>query len=118
MAYLAMAMSSKTMSNDSYLAIHPTKLIKTLLNAETYSAEELLASGFRRCGPFVAIGRPGEWLATSGADRMYVLDAEWQEVVQDYLKTSQAVILQPANSDGVQWEIEQVFARCLDKRSC
>jgi hypothetical protein len=98
-------------TNRFFVAIHPTKLVKTFLNAETYSAEELLATGFRRCGPFVAIGRPGEWLATSGADRMYVLDAEWQEVVQDYLKTSQAVILQPANSDGVQWEIEQVFAR-------
>ncbi len=94
-----------------FVAIHPTKLVKMFLNAETYSAEELLASGFRRCGPFVAIGRPGEFLATSGADRMYVPDAEWQKVVQDYLATSQAVILQPANTDGVQWEIEQVFAR-------
>jgi len=98
-------------SNLFAVSIHPTKLVKTLLNVETYSAEELLASGFRRCGPFVAIGRPGERLATSGADRMYVLDAEWQKVVLDYLGTSQAVILQPANTDGVQWEIEQVFAR-------
>ncbi len=91
--------------------VHPTKILKTFLNAETFTAEELLASGFRRCGPFVAIGRPGERLATSGPDLMYVPDADWQKVVLDYLEISQAVVLQPAKTDGVQWEIEQVFAR-------
>ena len=103
-------------TNRFIASIHPTKLVKTLINCETYSAEELLASGFRRCGPFVAIGRPGELLATTGADRMYVPDEEWQKVVLDYIEMSQAVILQPANTDGVQWEIEQVFARMPRQR--
>jgi hypothetical protein len=93
-----------------YWVVHPTKLAKMFLNAETHSAEQLLAASFRRCGPLVAIGRPGEKLATSGADRMYVPDAEWQETVLDYLAKSQAVVLQPAQTDGVRWEIEQVFA--------
>ncbi len=91
--------------------VHPVKLIKMFLNLETYTAEELLASAFRPCGPFVAIGRPGDYFATSGADRMYVDDAAWQDVVLDYLKTSQAVILQPAETDGVRWEMERVFAQ-------
>ena len=101
-----------------FVAIHPTKLVKTLLNAETYSAEELLASGFRRAGLSWRSDAPGNGSPRRARDRMYILDAEWQEVVQDYLKTSQAVILQPANSDGVQWEIEQVFARMPRNRSC
>jgi hypothetical protein len=89
--------------------IHPTVLLKTFLNAETYSAEELLRLAFRRFGPFVAIGRPGELLATSGADRMYVPDADWKTVVLDYLSKSTVVILQPSKTAGVRWEIEQVF---------
>jgi hypothetical protein len=89
--------------------VHPGKLIKLFLNRETYSAEELLGAAFRRCGPFVAIGRPGEVLATAGADRMYVPDEVWQRTVLDYLGESQSVVLQPAQSDGVRWEIEQVL---------
>ena len=42
---------------------------------------------------------------------MYVPDGEWQKIVLDYLDMSQAVVLQPAKSDGVRWEIETVFAR-------
>jgi hypothetical protein len=93
--------------------LHPVKLLKLFLNVETYSAEELLAKAFRPCGPFVAIGRPGEFLPTSGADRMYVPDEEWQQVVLDYLKASQAVVLQPARSEGVRWEMEKVFSLVL-----
>jgi hypothetical protein len=90
--------------------IHPAKLLRTFFNADTYSAEELLGAAFRRCGPFVAIGRPGERLTTPGADRMYVLDEEWQNIVLNYLKRCQAVVLQPAQSEGVHWEMEQIFA--------
>jgi hypothetical protein len=94
-----------------FLLLHPIKLIKLILNVESYTSEETFGAAFRRCGPFVAIGRPGETLLTPGADRMYVPDGEWQKTVLAYLELSQAVILQPARSDGVRWEIEQVFAR-------
>ena len=98
-------------ANFTVWIFHPIKIVKLFLNAETYSSEELLGAAFRWCGPFVAIGRPGEFLATSGADRIYVPDGEWQESVLGYLATSQAVILQPAKSDGVRWETEHVFAQ-------
>jgi membrane fusion protein (multidrug efflux system) len=42
---------------------------------------------------------------------MYVPDKEWQQVVLDYLGKFQAVVLQPAQTNGVRWEIEQVFSR-------
>jgi hypothetical protein len=88
---------------------HPGKLLRMLLDAERYSAEEVFAAAVRPCGPLVAIGRPGEWLATPGADRMYVPDEKWQRVVLDYLGRCQAVVLQPSNSEGIRWEVEQVF---------
>jgi len=64
---------------------HPIKLIKSSITLNTCSAEDVLVSGFRRLGPLIAIGRPREGLPTSGADRMYVPDAVWQEIVLDYL---------------------------------
>ena len=64
-----------------FLLLHPTRLIKLILNVESYTSEEQFGKAFRRCGPFVAIGRPGETLSTAGADRMYVDDDEWQRTV-------------------------------------
>jgi hypothetical protein len=96
---------------DSGPAIHRAKILRLLLNADSHSSEEVLAAAFRNYGPLVAIGRPGETLATAGADRMYVADDQWQTVVTDYLQRSQAVVLQPSQTDGVRWEIQQVLSR-------
>jgi hypothetical protein len=91
--------------------VHPVKLLRMFLNADRQLAEEVLAAAFRRCGPLVAVGRPGEWLATPGARRVYVPDEDWQRVVLDCLEGCQAVVLQPSMSEGVRWEMEQVFGR-------
>ena len=50
-------------------------------------------------------------LATPGADRMYVTETEWKQVVVSYLAKSQVVVLQPSKAEGVRWEIQQVFAK-------
>jgi hypothetical protein len=91
--------------------LHPIKLWRVFLNEDRASAEEVLACAFRHRGPLVAIGQPGERLATPGADRMYVSDDVWQQVVLDYLDRCQAVVCQPSNTEGILWEVEQVFAR-------
>lgn len=89
--------------------LHPGRLLRAFFNADRGSAEEVLAAAFRDVGPFVAIGRPGELLATPGADRMYVPDGRWQAVVTDHLARARAVVLQPSKSEGVRWEVRQVF---------
>jgi hypothetical protein len=91
--------------------IHPVKLSHMFFNRDQYTAEEILARAFTACGPFVAVGRPGERFATPGADRMYVTNEDWQRVVLDYLDRCRAVVLQPSGSEGVRWEVGQVFER-------
>jgi hypothetical protein len=91
--------------------VHPVLLARMAFKSEEYSAEELLVKAFNRIGPVVAIGQPGEQLQTPGADRMYVLDDDWQQVVLSYLNRCQAVLVQPSDSEGIRWEIEQVFKR-------
>lgn len=100
---------NRKMTQSILLPVHPVRLFKLLFNMDRYYSEELFSSVFREYGPVVAIGRPGEWFATAGSEKMYVGDSEWKQVVLDYLKQSQVVILQPSKSEGVRWEVEQVL---------
>jgi hypothetical protein len=86
---------------------YPVRWFRWFLGCPVETVEETLALGVSRVGPLVAIGQPGERYVTSGADRMYVSDDRWQEVVQSYVGRSFGVILQPSLTDGVLWEIEQ-----------
>jgi len=86
--------------------LYPVRAITLALGTARDTAEEQLASFFRKLGPFVAIGRPGEGLAEGGADRIYVGHDVWQEKVLSLLGRSACVILQPAETEGVWWEIE------------
>lgn len=88
---------------------HPIRWFRMFLGLPADTVEELLAIGVEKSGPLVAIGQPGETVATSGAHRMYVPDDAWQSVVREYLAKSAGVILQPASTDGVVWEIRRTF---------
>lgn len=84
---------------------HPVRLIRILFSWPVDTSEQQLELYFRKKGAFVAIGRPGEKIITSGANRMYVTNEEWQDVVLDYLNRSQLIVLQPNSTEGVWWEI-------------
>jgi len=114
-ADLASPTMKRSLGGMPFWVFHPIKLLRLFLNIDLHSAEELLAAAFRKCGPLIAIGRPGQPLATPGADRMYVPNRQWQQVVLDYLDLCQAVVLQPSNSEGIRWETEQAFTR-VDRR--
>jgi hypothetical protein len=86
---------------------HPLRVLRLLFSATADDSEEQMARFFRACGPFVAIGRPGESLSQGGAYRLYVGDDEWQKAVLDLLPAAQFTVLQPSLTPGVQWEIEQ-----------
>ncbi|MBI2513977.1 MAG: hypothetical protein HYV96_18555 [Opitutae bacterium] len=91
--------------------LHPLRVVRLFIGRSSDTAEEQLAGYFnRRIGPFVAIGKPGEHVATAGAARLYVGQGEWQAKVLELLEKSSAVVLQPAETEGVWWEI----ARCLE----
>jgi hypothetical protein len=88
---------------------HPVRLLKLMIDRPLDTSEEQMASFFARYGMFVAIGKPGEQFATTGAARMYVGNQEWQDVVKHLLRDSQVVLLQPSSTEGVWWEVEQTI---------
>jgi hypothetical protein len=73
------------------------------------SMEEQLSEVLAPIGPLIAVGNPGETLATPGAARAYVDDAHWHAVVRDWLDRTRLVIMLPGVSEGVRWEIAEVF---------
>ncbi|MEX0963772.1 MAG: hypothetical protein WDZ52_07005 [Pseudohongiellaceae bacterium] len=75
------------------------------------TSEQQLGHYLKRFGYFVAIGKPGEKIVTPGASRLYVTDEEWKQTVLDLMGESELVVLQPSRTDGVWWEVEQVFSK-------
>jgi hypothetical protein len=88
---------------------HPVRMIKLLIGRPLDSSEEQMSGFFTQFGMFVAIGKPGEEVATTGAARMYVGNDEWQSLVVDLLSTSQIVLLQPSSTQGVWWEVQKTI---------
>ena len=98
------------------LHFHPVRVLRILFGRSVDTSEEQLAMFFRQYGPFVAIGKPGENFASPGASRMYVTNEEWQNVVLEHLATSQVVLLQPAKTEGIWWEVEQTIGKVDPRR--
>lgn len=69
--------------------------------------EEQLAEGFNDLGPFIAIGKPGERLPQTGAARMYVANAEWQERVEQLMRDSRLVVFRAGKTPGFWWEVQR-----------
>ena len=90
--------------------LHPARILRIMFNWSADTTEEQIGLFMRGLGPFVAIGQPGEKFASPGASRMYVSNEEWQNVVDSYLSDSQIVVLQPASTEGIWWEVERVLS--------
>ena len=91
--------------------LQPLRLLRSLFGRVTPTTELQLAAFFSKLGPFIAIGKPSERLATIGADRDFVDQDKWQEVVLEYLERSRYVVLQAAGTQGFLWELRTVLTR-------
>jgi hypothetical protein len=89
--------------------VHPLRLLRLCFSRGTDTAEEQLSQFFRKRGPFIAIGRPGEFLAPGGASRVYLTNSQWQDRVRGWLMKADTIVLQPADTPGVWWEIQEVL---------
>jgi hypothetical protein len=88
---------------------NPVRLLRLLRAKSADTAEEQMAGFFRRFGPVIAIGRPGERLVHGGAQRIYATEETWRQEVRRLLAVAQTVVLQPAETEGVWWEIAEAL---------
>jgi hypothetical protein len=82
-----------------------TSLLEIMSNIQPANPEQAMIRVARRCGPVLAIGRPGERLPALGAARFYVSDELWQEKVADVATVAQLVVWASGTTQGLEWEI-------------
>ena len=63
---------------------------------------------FRKIGPYVALGKPGEELPELGSSKMYVPNAAWQERVRTLIGTSRLIVFQAGRTEGLRWELNEL----------
>ena len=97
-------------------AVHPLRLLRLFVGVTADTAEQSFVRYFRELGPIIAIGKPGERVAEIGAYREHVSDDVWQDVVLERLRECQGIIIQPAQSAGMAWELKTVFTNCPPER--
>jgi hypothetical protein len=88
--------------------LHPRSSAR---NSYRIRLEPNLALAVRKYGPFIAIGRPGERLATEGASRLYVADENWRDVVRAAIAEARTVIWQAGITENVLWELQSLVVR-------
>lgn len=83
----------------------PLRTIALALGRGSDTAEEQLVRALEPLGPMIAVGNPKEAFPTPGAARLYLGHAEWQERVTEMIREAALVIVQPAETEGVWWEM-------------
>ncbi len=70
--------------------------------------QDALGYLFRRIGPYIALGRPGEELPELGSHKIYVVHEVWQDTVRRYLAEARLVIFSAGKTEGLRWELGEV----------
>jgi hypothetical protein len=88
----------------------------TTVHPLTWSLEETTAESFADTCPVVTVGRPGDPMPPIGAVRVYCRhEADWRELVHGLLEHGGLIVLRPAASEGVQWELNEVLTGDRDR---
>jgi hypothetical protein len=75
-------------------------------NMVGYTFDEfLLEETTKRIGPFIALGKPGDYLPMTGAARSYVHDENWQVVIREYCQKASLIIFLESITEGAKWEL-------------
>jgi len=75
--------------------------------------QDALGYLFRRIGPYIALGRPGEELPELGSHKIYVVHEAWMDTVRRYLAGARLVIFSAGKTEGLRWELGEVV-RAVD----
>lgn len=67
--------------------------------------EQYLSNAIQQqIGPFVALGDPLDYVPPEGAARVYESDDDWKAWFVDLARRASCIIIQPGDSQGLQWE--------------
>jgi hypothetical protein len=70
--------------------------------------QDALGFVFRKVGPYIALGKPGEKLPELGSSKIYVPNESWQAEIRKYFSSSRLIIFRAGKTEGLKWELEQM----------
>ena len=70
--------------------------------------QDALGHVFRKIGPYVALGKPGEEAAELGSTKLYVPNESWQKTILDYFAKSRLIIFRAGQTEGLRWELNEL----------
>lgn len=74
-----------------------------------FREQDALGYIFRKIGPYIALGKPGEDLPELGASKLYVSNEEWQNTIRDFFKKSKLIIFRAGKTEGLKWELIELL---------
>jgi len=73
--------------------------------------QDALGHVFRKIGPYIALGKPGEELPELGSSKLYVPNESWQKTVLDFFTRSKLIIFRAGETEGLRWELTELVKR-------
>lgn len=72
--------------------------------------QDALGYVFRKIGPYIALGRPGEKLPELGSSKLYASNSEWQDRIREFFNNSRLVVFRAGITDSLQWELAEIVS--------
>ena len=77
--------------------------------------QDALGYVFRKIGPYIALGKPGEELAELGSSKLYASNDEWQNTIRAFFEKSRLVVFRAGVTESLKWELAEIV-RTLNPR--
>jgi hypothetical protein len=70
--------------------------------------QDALGHVFRKIGPYIALGRPGEKIPELGSSKLYASNGEWQDRIREFFNNSRLVVFRAGITDSLKWELAEI----------
>jgi hypothetical protein len=78
--------------------------------------QDALGYVFRKIGPYIALGRPGEELPELGSSKLYASNSEWQDTIRDFLDKCRLVVFRAGVTESLRWELAEIVRTVIPKK--
>ena len=73
-----------------------------------FREQDALGYVFRKVGPYIALGKPGEKIPELGSSKIYVPNESWQTTIRDFFEKSRLIIFRAGKTEGLKWELKEL----------
>lgn len=70
--------------------------------------QDALGYVFRKIGPYIALGKPGEELPELGSSKLYTSNDEWQNFIRAFFEKSRLVVFRAGLTASLKWELAEI----------